>query len=533
MRLLSYFICAILLAAEGWTASREVSYEEIAGASKEPQNWLTYAGDYRGWRHSALAQVNTRTVHQLGLQWVFNDGETGKLQTTPLVIDGIMYVSLLNNDVFALDARTGREIWAYHRPEVLRSPSHINGPVNRGVAALGGRIFLATLDACVVALDAHTGTKIWETTAADPSKGYYFTLAPLVVKDKIVVGVSGGEYGIRGFVDAYDAATGKRAWRFYTIPGRGEPGNETWKGDTWMTGGGPAWGTGTYDRDLNLIYWGVGNPGPNFYGKDREGDNLYSDSLLALDADNGKLRWYFQFTPHDVDDYDATNVPVLLDANIAGQRRKLLIEADRNGFYYVLDRENGKFLLAKPFVRVTWARGIGPDGRPIVSDDPALTGKTRQVCPGLFGGTNWPSPSYSPQTGLFYFTRRDECLIHLPEAMPYRAGQLYWGGDSESIAPDDRALGSVVALDPLSGDQKWEFRHFSESWAGILTTEGGLVFSGNDEGYFIALNATTGRVLWRSALGGPITAAPITYSVQGKQYVAIASRSGIFAFSIP
>ncbi|MGA8151349.1 MAG: PQQ-dependent dehydrogenase, methanol/ethanol family [Terriglobales bacterium] len=518
---------------EGRAASKQVSYEEIANSPSEPQNWLTYSGDYRGWRYSSLTQLNTRNVKQLGLQWVFNDGQTGKLETTPLVVDGVMYVSLLNNNVFALDARTGREIWSYRRPEVLRSPSHINGPISRGVAALGARIYLATLDACVVALDANTGAKVWEARAADPNQGYYFTLAPLALKDKIVVGVSGGEYGIRGFVDAYDAATGKLAWRFYTIPGPGEPGNETWKGDTWKTGGAPAWMTGTYDPDLNLVYWGVGNPGPNFYGKDRHGDNLYSNSVLALDADNGELRWHFQFTPHDVDDYDATNIPLLLDANITGHKRKLLIEANRNGFYYVLDRENGKFLLAKPFVHVTWAKGIGPNGRPILSDDPLLNGNSRKVCPGLFGGANWPSPSYSPETRLFYFTRRDECLIHLPKAMRYTAGELFWGGDSESIHPDDRALGAVVALDPLSGEQKWEFPHFSESWAGVLTTGGGLVFSGNDEGYFLALDAVTGQVLWRSALGGPITASPITYSVRGKQYVAIASRSGVFAFSIP
>ncbi|MBI3684048.1 MAG: PQQ-dependent dehydrogenase, methanol/ethanol family [Acidobacteria bacterium] len=533
MRSLSYLICAFLIAAEGTLALREVTYEEIATAAKEPQNWLTYSGDYRGWRYSALDRVNKRNVKQLGLRWVFNNGQTGKLEATPLVIDSIMYVPLLNNEVYALDGRTGREIWAYRRPSVLRSPSHINGPISRGVAALGGRIYLATLDAYVVALDARTGALIWETKAAEPSQGYYFTLAPLAVKDKIVVGVSGGEYGIRGFIDAYDAATGKLAWRFYTIPGPGEPGNETWKGDTWKTGGGPAWVTGTYDQGLNLIYWGVGNPGPDYYGKDREGDNLYTNSVVALDTDTGKLRWHFQFTPHDVDDYDATIVPVLLDADVDGQRRKLLIEANRNGFYYVLDRENGTFLLAKPFVRVTWAKGIGPDGRPILSDDPQLTGSSRQVCPGLFGGANWPSPSYSPLTGLFYFTLRDECLIHLPKAMPYRVGDLFWGGGSKSIPDGPRPSGAVMALNPLTGNKKWEFRHFSVSWAGVLTTAGGLVFSGDAEGYCMALNALTGQVLWRTSLGGPITAAPITYSVNGKQYVAIASRSGVFAFALP
>lgn len=342
MRFLAYFLCGCLLVAVGHGEDQKdlqtFHHDEIA-AGQEPQNWLTYSGDYRGWRYSALDQINLGNVKQLGLQWLFNDEHTGHFEATPLVIDGVMYVPLLNNDVFALDARTGRQIWVYHRPSVLASPPHINGPISRGVAALEGRIYTATLDACVVALDANTGAKIWETKVADPGQGYYFTLAPLAVKGKIIVGVSGGEYGIRGFIDAYDAATGKRDWRFYTIPGPGEPGNDSWRGDSWKTGGGPAWMTGTFDPGLNLIYWGVGNPGPDYNGKDRVGDNLYTDSVVALDADIGKLRWYFQFTPHDVDDYDATIVPVLLDATFQGQQRKLLIEANRNGFYYVLDRK--------------------------------------------------------------------------------------------------------------------------------------------------------------------------------------------------
>jgi alcohol dehydrogenase (cytochrome c) len=511
---------------------REITYGEIATTERTPANWMTYSGDYRGWRNSTLDQVNQRNVHQLGLRWVFNNGQTAKLETTPLVIDEVMYLSLLNNEVYALDARTGRQLWVYRRTDVLKR-THINGGVNRGVAAVGRYIFLATLDAHVVALDAKTGAVIWDIKAAEPIEGYYFTLAPLVVKDKVVVGVSGGEYGIRGFIDAYVAETGKLAWRFRTIPGPGEPGHETWQGDSWKTGGGPAWVTGTFDRSLNLIYWGVGNPGPDFYGKEREGDNLYSDSVVALDADTGKLRWHFQFTPHDVDDYDATIVPVLLDGEVKGRKRKLLVEANRNGFYYVLDRETGEFLLATPFVKVTWAKGIDAKGRPVLSDDPQLTSDTRQVCPGLFGGTNWQSPSYSPQTGLFYFTRRDECLIHLPKASPYKTGELFWGGGTKSIPDGEQRFGGLVALNPLTGEKKWEFRHFAPSWAGVLSTAGGLVFSGDNDGYFIALNGTTGRVLWKSALGGPITAAPITYSVKDQQYVAIASRSGIFVFALP
>lgn len=334
----------------------------------------------------------------------------------------------------------------------------------------------------MIALDAKTGAVIWDTKAAEPTEGYYFTLAPLVVKNRVVVGISGGEYGIRGFIDAYDAETGKLAWRFRTIPEPEEPGHETWQGDSWKTGGGPAWVTGTFDPSLNLIYWGVGNPGPDFYGAEREGDNLYSDSVVALDADTGKLRWHFQFTPHDVDDYDATIVPVLLDAEVKGIKRKLLVEANRNGFYYVLDRGTGEFLFAKPFVKVTWAKGIDARGRPILSDDPQLTSDTRQVCPGLFGGTNWQSPSYSPQTGMFYFTRRDECLIHLPKASPYKRGDLFWDGGTKSIPDGEQPSGALVALNPLTGEKRWEFRHFVPSWAGVLSTAGRLVFSGDNDG---------------------------------------------------
>lgn len=522
-------VICLLVSAWDW---REVTHNEIATAERQPQNWLTYSGDYRGWRFSSLDQVGPRNAAQLGLKWVFNGGQTAKLEATPLVIDGVMYVPLLNNEVYALDARTGRKLWAYRRPAVMKL-SKINGGVNRGVAALGRFIFLATLDAYVVALDARTGSLIWESKAAETSDGYYFTVAPLVVKDKVIVGVSGGEYGVRGFIDAYDAATGKRAWRFHAIPEPGERGHESWKGDSWKTGGAPAWVTGTFDPSLNLIYWGTGNPGPDFYGRGREGDNLYSDCVVALDADTGKLRWHFQFTPHDVDDYGATIVPVLLDREIGGRKRKLLVEANRNGFYYVLDRETGEFLVAKPYVKVTWATGIDTKGRPILSPDPQLLGDNRQVCPGLFGGANWPSPSYSPRTGLFYFTRRDECLIHLPKVTPYRAGELFWGGGTKSIPDSEPASGALVALDPLTGEKRWEFRHFSPSWAGVLSTAAGLVFSGDNEGNFIALNASNGQVLWRTSLGGPITAAPITYAVRGRQYLAISSRSGVFAFALP
>ena len=389
----------------------QVTYERLLKAAEEPHNWLTYSGDYSGRRYNLLKQIHTGNVEHLAVQWVFQTGTTGKFEATPLVIDGIMYLSGQGNQAYALDARTGRLIWRYQRtlPDNLLLCC---GEVNRGLAALGDKVFLATLDAHVVALDSKTGSVIWDVAAQDYRKGYIFTSAPLVVKDKVVVGVSGGEYGIRGFIEAYDAETGKRAWRFYTIPAPGEPGNETWAGDSWKTGGASAWLTGSYDPELNLIYWGTGNPGPVLYGGDREGDNLYSDCVVALDADTGKLKWYFQFTPHDVHDWDAGQIPVLLDLEYRGRPRKLLAWANRNGFFYLLDRTNGQFLFAKAFVKVTWAKEIDPDGRPVLLPNSDPTPEGNYICPGLAGGTNWMSPSFHPQTGYLYVPTHEECQTY-------------------------------------------------------------------------------------------------------------------------
>ena len=357
-----------------WTSAQsQVSYERLLGAAHEPQNWLTYSGGYAGWRHSGLGQINAANASRLGLQWTFQVGDLGQFETTPLVVDGILYGTGQSNRAFALDARTGRAIWRYQR----NLPDKIQlccGRVNRGFAILGDRLFMATLDAHLIALDSKTGSPVWDVTAADYRAGYTFTLAPLVVKNEVIVGVSGGEFGVRGFVDAYDAATGRRLWRFETVPAPGQSGHETWAGDSWKTGGAPAWLTGSFDPELNLLFWPTGNPAPNMYGKDRLGNNLYSNSMLALDPDTGKLKWFFQFTPHDVHDYDATQIPVLVDADWEGHPRKLLIQANRNGFLYVLDRTDGKFLSAAAMGRVTWAKAIGPDGEPIV--DAAAIPKT-------------------------------------------------------------------------------------------------------------------------------------------------------------
>jgi alcohol dehydrogenase (cytochrome c) len=511
----------------------EVSYERLKNAKQEPHNWLTYSGDYAGQRYSALEQINRRNVNDLRVQWIFQTGLAGPFESTPLVVDGIMYVTALNNRVYALDAVTGRLIWRYERslPERI---SLCCGRINRGVAALGSKIFLATLDAHVIALDAKTGNVVWEVKAADYSKAETFTLAPLAVKDKIIVGVSGGDFGNRGFIEAYEAESGKRVWRFYTVPGPGEPGSESWDGDSWKTGGGPAWVTGTYDPELNLIYWGTGNPGSALYGKDRKGDNLYTNCVVALDAQTGKRKWHFQFTPHDVHDWDATQVPVLLDLDFDGVPRKLLVEANRNGFFYVLDRTDGRFLLAKNFGKVTWAKGVDAGGRPILLPDTDPTPEGNYICPGAWGVTNWMSPSYSPQTGLFYVAAREQCDVFTSAVPHYEAGAGFFGSTANPPPKQkEKDSGAFRAIDPLNGEVRWEFGLYSAPFGGMLSTAGGLVFAGDMEGYLIALDALTGKDLWHFQTGASIYAAPIAYALNGKQYLAIPSGGALLTLALP
>lgn len=467
----------------------------------------------------------------LAVQWVFQSAGLGQFETTPLVIDGILYGTGQDNRAFALDARTGRAIWRYQRtlPDKIQACC---GMVNRGFAALGDRLFMATLDAHVIALDNKTGNVIWDVEAADYHSAYVFTVAPLVVKDKIIVGVAGGEYGVRGFIDAYSASNGKRLWRFNTVPSPGEPGSETWKGDSWKTGGAPAWLTGSYDPELNLIYWPTGNPAPSDYGVDRQGDNLYSNSMLALDADTGKLKWHFQFTPHDLHDYDATQTPVLLDAAWQGHPRKLLIQANRNGFIYVLDRTNGQFLSAKPFAEVTWAKEIAADGRPVEAPGSEPTKEGVRVCPGALGATNWFSPSYNPHTKLLYVASSVECDTFSAAPQKYHEGHDFIGSIYVP-AKGEKTSGAMRAIDPLTGQRKWEFPYFSPPWGGALSTESGLVFAGDSEGNFIAFDAQTGKDLWHIQLGAAIYSSPITYTVAGRQYLAIPAGGALFAFAVP
>jgi alcohol dehydrogenase (cytochrome c) len=515
-------------------AGAQVTSDRLVNAAREPQQWLTYSGTYEGTRYTPLDQINKANVQRLGLQWVFQTGVRGNHETTPLVIDGVMYVTTPQNHAFALDVRNGRPLWHYERT-LPKDLSLCCGMQNRGFAALGDRVFLGTVDAHVVALDAKTGRVRWDVAAADADKGYSFTGAPLAVKDKIIVGVAGGEYGIRGFIDAYDADTGRRAWRFYTIPGEGEPGNNTWAGDSWKRGGAPTWVTGSYDPALNTLYWGTGNPGPQMYGANRKGDNLYSDSLVALDPDTGALKWHFQFTPHDVHDWDSTHTPVLFDETIAGQPRKLVAVANRNGFFYVLDRVTGAYLLGRPYTQVTWAKELDANGRPIVLPNTDPTPDGNRICPSGVGGTNWHQPSFSPKTKLMYFFSRETCDTFLADEKlepPHRPGRPYIGS-AFFTQPDEHDEAAVRAVDPKTGTVKWEFREFSGAWAGVFSTAGGLVFSGDGQGNFIALDADTGRDLWHVPLGADVKSAAISYAVDGRQFITIPAGGALFTFALP
>jgi len=515
-----------LLAAAGLP----VSYERLRNAEKEPGNWLTYSGNYRGWRYSPLDQITAENVHRLRPKWMFQMRTTHKVETTPIVVDGVMYVTRPPSDVIALDAETGRRLWSYRYP-APRDAIACCGQVNRGVAVLGDRVFLNTVDAKVVALDARSGRELWKTEIIGYKAGYAATGAPLALKDKIIVGIAGGEFGIRGFLDAYDAATGRRVWRFYTIPGPGEPNFGTWEGDSWKTGGSPTWVTGSFDPELNLVYWGTGNPGPDWNGDNRKGDNLYSDSMLALDADTGLLKWYFQYTPHDIWDWDATQVPILADLPFRGRARKLLLHPNRNGFYYVLDRESGEFLLAKPYVKQTWAKEIDARGRPVVAPgrEPTFDGNDT-VWPGVDGGLNWFSPSYSPQTGLLYVPARETHEVFFKAEAVYRPG-LGFGGGGSRLVPGE-SYGTVRALDPATGEKRWEHRLLSPQWSGVMATAGNVVFGTSLEGAVFALDARTGRDLWHFTADGRSYGNPVSYLAGGSQYVTVAVGDVLIAFGL-
>jgi alcohol dehydrogenase (cytochrome c) len=525
----------------------QVSFDRILSADREPHNWLTYSGTPFSQRYSQLNEITPDNVKDLEIQWIYQASSLEKFEATALVVDGILYTVQAPNDIVALDAATGRTFWTYaYNPSPKARPCC--GHVNRGLAILGNTLFMGTVDAHLVAVDAKNGHLLWDTTVAKAESGYSLTHAPLVVKDKVIVGTAGGEFGIRGFIAAYEIHTGKEVWRFYTVPGPGEPGHETWGGDSWKTGGASIWVTGSYDPALNLTYWGTGNPGPDWNGDPRPGDNLYSDSVVALDADTGKLKWHYQFSPHDEFDHDSVQIPLLADLewpDQTGQKqlRKVMLWANRNGVFYVLDRATGQFLLGKPFVEVNWMNGFDEKGRPIRAPGKVPTVEGTSIYPGSEGATNWYSPSYSPRTGLFYVsTWADYASIFFRIPVKYTEGRVYAGGWPKSFVPDGRAAenlrkdeeghGSVRAVDPKTGARVWEFKMNDVTDAGVLTTSSDLLFSGGREGYFFALDARNGALLWKATLGGVVASGPMTYSVDGRQYISVAAGNSLFAFAL-
>ncbi|MBI2946704.1 MAG: PQQ-dependent dehydrogenase, methanol/ethanol family [Verrucomicrobia bacterium] len=511
--------------------SAQVPYGRILNAEREPTSWLTYSGSYRSHRFSTLEQINTANVASLRPVWVYQLKRPGVFESSPIVADGVMYLVEPPSTVTALDVRSGRRLWTWS-PSMPKDVKALGFPAtNRGVAILDEMIFVGTLDAHLVALDAKTGVVRWDVKVAENKTGHSITCAPLALDGKIIIGISGGEAGIRGFLDAYEHSTGKRLWRFWTVPGKGEPGNETWGRNSWKTGGGATWVPGSYDPALNLLYWGVGNPAPDWNGDVRPGDNLYTCSLVALDAATGKLKWHFQFTPHDTHDWDANQIPVLVDAEIGGRPRKLIAMANRNAFYYLLDRVTGEFLLGVPFAKQTWAQGLDARGRPIVLPNTEPTEQGTLVWPSLQGAANWYSPSYSPKTGLFYAAAREMGSYYFKSDVEYKPGTYFMGGGEQELG-GDKASGAVRALDLTTGQRVWEFPLHSPPWAGLLSTAGGVVFGGSNEGNFFALDARTGKPLWAFQTGGSVHANPTTFQVDGQQRVAIAAGNALFVFGL-
>ena len=498
-------------------------------------DWTSYNGNASGNRYTNLTQIDRTNVSRLAPHWIFPMPNVPQVENTPLVIEGVMYVSNAN-ECYALDAGSGRMIWHFQRPRTKGLAGNAAIGFNRGVAWSGNNIFMLTDNAHLIALNRFTGALVWETEMADWHQNYNGTAAPLVVGNLVITGTAGGDEGVRGFVAAYDQASGKEVWRFWTVPKPGEPNSETWKGNSLEHASGATWMTGTYDPQLDTLYWPVGNPGADFNGDDRQGDNLYTDSILALEPKTGKLKWYFQFTPHDVHDWDAQEPPVLVDANWQGQPRKLLLQANRNGFFYVLDRNNGQLLLAKPFLKkLNWAEAIGKDGRPILNKLPETADGETYVCPGFQGGTNWFSTSFNPVTGLYYIQALERCNLFSKRTMEWQAGKSYMGGAARP-APGETFEKVLRAIDMKTGEIRWELPQMSgtlTSSAGLLSTASGLVFFGENSGAFMAADAATGKPLWQFPTNQTWKASPMTYMFDHKQYIAVAAGSNILAFAVP
>jgi alcohol dehydrogenase (cytochrome c) len=498
------------------------------------KDWPTYHGDPSGNRYTTLTQIGKSNVARLAARWVFPVPTVTQIETTPVVVEGIMYLSSAN-EVYALDAGSGRQVWHYRRPRTTGIAGNAAVGFNRGVAVSGNRLFMLTDNAHMISLDRSSGALLWETEMADWHQNYNGTCAPLVVGNLVISGTAGGDEGVRGFIAAYDSATGKEVWRFWTVPNPGEPGAETWQGKLSEHRGGASWMTGTYDPQLDLIYWPTGNPGLDYNGDERQGDNLYTDSVVALEAKTGKLRWHFQFTPHDVHDWDAQEPPVLVDTNWQGQPRKLLLQANRNGFFYVLDRTNGQFLLGKQFLKnLNWAKGIDAKGRPILNDLKETNGET-YVCPGFQGGTNWFSTSFNPTTGLYYFQALERCNVFTKATMEWQAGRSFMGGAARPV-PGETFTKSLRAINIQTGEIVWDLPQVSgaaTASAGVISTASGLVFFGENSGSFMAADGASGKVLWEFPTNQTWKASPMTYVFDNKQYVAIASVQGILAFGLP
>jgi alcohol dehydrogenase (cytochrome c) len=494
-------------------------------------DWPLYNGGPGGNRYTDLTDITRENVSRLGLRWRYPVSEGGLLQVTPVVVDGVMYVTNVN-ELFALDAGTGREIWTFKR---RRTKGVVAGGANRGAAVAGDRVFMATDHAHLLALDRHTGRLLWDSRMADWEENYAASSAPLPAGDLVISGVSGGEHGANGFVVAYDQATGREVWRFHTVPKPGEPGSETWGGRDILHGGAPTWFTGSYDPALDLVIWPTGNPSKEYNGDDRKGDNLYASSILALDRKTGALRWHYQFTPHDLWDWDATQTSVVVDAEWKGERRPLLLHANRNGFFYVFDRRDGTLLLATPFVKhLNWATGIGADGRPqkVPGREPSPGGT--YVCPSQDGATNWFSPSYSPATGLYYVQTFEKCSIYTKRSGDvWQRGKPYLGG-TQKVAPEPAPQRILKAIDIASGVVQWELPQPGPaiSWGGTLTTATGLVFVAEEGGSLLAVDAHDGTPLWSFHANQLWRASPMTYAFDGRQHIAIASGNSILSFAL-